>query len=1279
MADPAINALAQQLAQSNQKFYQQDPFINAAQNMQPIQVAPWQKNDPWQAAAIGLQGVARGFLQGYGINNARQQQGQYASGIAQALQRPGGVYDLAKDPMYGDIAPQLMLQDYYAKQELANKQAEMQAQNQNAIALEQNKAFMGYYFSPQGQALARAGMLQMPGMPTGAPAAPGSAPGVPPQTPGVQSPVGALGGDTQGGIVPLSQRIQKKAEELLLSGLNPDEAYKAAERTYGAEQAQTEAELKALQDIKQKAANLRRIGETVLSTYDKVGYSGPGNSILTLGAGALAAMGNSDQQSKLRAQTVMDSIKPDVIKEARTVGGGAVSDYESRMFVASGPNSGQRPEANRLLGDLYTERANLADDYANFKESYYQKYGTLHGSEEKWNTYIGDFKLLDADQQGNPVINTAEKRGDWRAVLSDSPRPQATPPQAPLAPSSGQAPIAPESDQKAAFLQQGAGGGLPPGLSQAVMKVESGGNPNAASDKGAIGTHQVTPIAYRDVMRSQGIDDRQYSDAQLSQMLKQPGVSQQIGEAYLALRIQAQGGDIRKALTAYHSGDSNVANGTLGPRGREYADKVLSNLPPAAQGPAPGSGLPPPITPPAPNLAGMSGATTTPTTSPGETPVPPAANPIPSALQGGLQAARQFAQGSTLGTSDEIIAGLRSLMGKDYDTELANERAALAQGQEQHPYASMALQGVGGIATGAARGVPLLGRIAAPAATKIGQLGKAALQGAGIGAAYGAGTGEGGQDRFNRATEGGAFGAVAGPALQATGMGIAGLAKTKPIQKVLSAIPEVGKGESGKITLAGRKPNIPTISAEEAYLTRYPKHELERALQTLKEAKKTNTPVALAEAAESPGLERLTRAVTQDARDATNQSNVSKYFKLRQESASSRLLDALDQVAPEKSTDELGQAFTQGVKGLKSDIQEKIRNATASEYKAMQREVLDTPEINRLIKEEPLIQKSINAMRGRIGRTLGGQKLSKLPDNSFTVLQQVTKDLGRAAKAASKEPSLAEDAALYTSLRKRLTSAMENAGNNIKEVNALYRQEKEVFNRYFGKNDPRGLLREFLDIDEGTAQTVGAKLFRKSPDQIRVIRDSLGKKYRKEFLAGVRSHLQDVIEKQGDTPVSALKKILGSPRARDQFEAALGTTKVYDKLKSMLELEERMAKGGAFYRGGSPTIEKGQDADLLKGGAETALKVATSGKSGLLRMGAKAVDYFTQERTPKDVEVLRGLSRILLNANRQGEKSTQNVLNYIAAKTARDARYGAAAKSAADISTLAAIFEKNRR
>lgn len=95
-------------------------------------------------------------------------------------------------------------------------------------------------------------------------------------------------------------------------------------------------------------------------------------------------------------------------------------------------------------------------------------------------------------------------------------------------------------------------------LSNAVKHVESRGNANAESSKGAIGTHQVTPIAARDVLRAQGVDDRQYSDSELKQILRQPGMSQQFGEAYLQLLIQRYDGNVELALAAYNGGPSRL-------------------------------------------------------------------------------------------------------------------------------------------------------------------------------------------------------------------------------------------------------------------------------------------------------------------------------------------------------------------------------------------------------------------------------------------------------------------------------------------------------------------------------------------------------------------------------------------------------------------------------------------------------------------------------------------------------------------------------------------------
>lgn len=95
-------------------------------------------------------------------------------------------------------------------------------------------------------------------------------------------------------------------------------------------------------------------------------------------------------------------------------------------------------------------------------------------------------------------------------------------------------------------------------IEPALVKVESGGNPLAESSKGAIGTHQVTPIAARDVMRADGIDDRQFSDAQIKQILRQEGMSAYFGRKYLALMLSRFGGNPQLAEAAYNGGPSRL-------------------------------------------------------------------------------------------------------------------------------------------------------------------------------------------------------------------------------------------------------------------------------------------------------------------------------------------------------------------------------------------------------------------------------------------------------------------------------------------------------------------------------------------------------------------------------------------------------------------------------------------------------------------------------------------------------------------------------------------------
>jgi len=149
---------------------------------------------------------------------------------------------------------------------------------------------------------------------------------------------------------------------------------------------------------------------------------------------------------------------------------------------------------------------------------------------------------------------------------------------------------------------------------------------------------------------------------------------------------------------------------------------------------------------------------------------------------------RGAGDGITFGLQDEILAGLDAAVqplipiadngssaptfGERYDQNVANQRALLKAGQEQHPVASVAGGLVGGV-------VPALATGGASAATSLaGTVGKGALVGAGYGGAYGFGSAEGDVlERLPEAGTGAALGGALGAAFPAVIAGGSALAR----------------------------------------------------------------------------------------------------------------------------------------------------------------------------------------------------------------------------------------------------------------------------------------------------------------------------------------------------------------------------------------------------------------------------------------------------------------------------------------------------------------------
>lgn len=106
--------------------------------------------------------------------------------------------------------------------------------------------------------------------------------------------------------------------------------------------------------------------------------------------------------------------------------------------------------------------------------------------------------------------------------------------------------------------------GIDPALVQAVIDVESGGDPLAVSPKGARGLMQVMP----ETAAEMGVSPRRLFD---------PQDNVTAGTRYLAEQVDRFHGELPKALAAYNAGPGAVLSGQPLPREtRLYVPRVLA-------------------------------------------------------------------------------------------------------------------------------------------------------------------------------------------------------------------------------------------------------------------------------------------------------------------------------------------------------------------------------------------------------------------------------------------------------------------------------------------------------------------------------------------------------------------------------------------------------------------------------------------------------------------------------------------------------------------------------
>jgi len=144
------------------------------------------------------------------------------------------------------------------------------------------------------------------------------------------------------------------------------------------------------------------------------------------------------------------------------------------------------------------------------------------------------------------------------------------------------------------------------------------------------------------------------------------------------------------------------------------------------------------------------------------------AGPDQSSYVAGLLRAA-IGQGALMGWGDEAVAKLRSLLGEDYDSALADERKKVAAFRKENPKMALASEIGGGFLT---PGLGLAAGALKPAASVLGRVAQGATLGSGIGAVAGAGSAD--QNRLEGAKQGATFGAAVGGAIPVVGSALGG-------------------------------------------------------------------------------------------------------------------------------------------------------------------------------------------------------------------------------------------------------------------------------------------------------------------------------------------------------------------------------------------------------------------------------------------------------------------------------------------------------------------------
>jgi len=427
----ALNATSKNTRSSNALLQSRDALSQ-------FQFAPSRKEREtgkvdWKKDLMGKMGMAilGGVLGGYGEKQVREEEQGRSLRFTNALRSADPAAMLGADPELSQFAMPLQMAQYnrgIAKQD-AQEQMNMKTDAELRLkGIVPGADGQGYTTDPNiSEALVNQALAEKGKTPRG--------------FGGEQSSVAApkpMSPYNFGDRVPsVDDKLIAYQQKLTANGWDDEQASKRAGELVKGERDYAAKSFKKMDEAREKAGLLKSLADTASAGAETAGYTGPYNSLATMGANVASFFGNEEQSNKLAGQALLDSIKPDMVKASRSPG--AVSDKENVMYLAAGPNSGNTPEQNAVLINKMRNLSQLEAEYADFLDTYTAEKGTSVGADRLWQNYTRQYPLF-SPPTPKGTIDINQQRPSWQDFFSG------------------------QGQQAPAMPQQNTGGGPPPGL-----------------------------------------------------------------------------------------------------------------------------------------------------------------------------------------------------------------------------------------------------------------------------------------------------------------------------------------------------------------------------------------------------------------------------------------------------------------------------------------------------------------------------------------------------------------------------------------------------------------------------------------------------------------------------------------------------------------------------------------------------------------------------------------------------------------------------------------------